>query len=106
MKTRKILYSPGYGAGWTSWNDGEIKKYMLTYEPIIKAIEAGQKINEKHPAVLQLQKECLEKFNKDYVCVLGADDLKVMEVAGRVRISEYDGSESVTEEGTDNHEWM
>ena len=29
------------------------------------------------------------------VCVLGAKNLRVLEVPGRVRINEYDGSESV-----------
>jgi hypothetical protein len=111
---RKILYSPGFGAGWSTWNSGEVAKFMLEYKPIIEALERGEKIfdnrhtdyntkvttGEAHPALLQLEKDCLEKFGEDYVCVLGADDLRVLEVEGRVRIGEYDGSESVEEEGS------
>jgi hypothetical protein len=108
---RKILYSPGYGAGWSTWNSGEVAKYMLEYQPIIEFIEGGGKFQDGecgqwkkedliHPLLKQLQAECLEKFGKSYVCVLGARDLAVMEVDGRVRIEEYDGSEGVECEGS------
>jgi hypothetical protein len=63
---------------------------MLEYAPIIEALERGEKVTEAHPAVLQLEKDCLEKFNEDYVCVLGAENLRVAEVAG---------AESFEEEG-------
>lgn len=114
--SRKILYSPGFGAGWSSWNSGETAKYMLEYQPIIAFIEAGGAFTQRdlgdnstkyvprHPLLKQLQDECRERFGTDHVCVLGADDLEVMTVAGRVMIEEYDGSESVVEEGDEN--WM
>ena len=98
---RKILYSPGYGAGWTSWNDGEVAAYMLEYAPIVEAIENKTfTFSEKDPLCLQLEKECQEKFGENkHVCLLGADQLRVYETSGRVRINEYDGCESVEEEG-------
>lgn len=103
---RKILYSPGYGAGWTTWNSNpQVKQYMLTYQPIIDFLEGGGKfermyVNENlHPLLTQLKRECREKFGEDYVCCLGACDLKVVEVSGRVRLNEYDGYESLEEEG-------
>lgn len=115
MPTRKILYSPGYGAGWTTWNDGNVANYMLTYQPIIDFLEAGNHFSDAdmrtsgargdaaylplHPLLRQLREECKEKFDKDYVCVLGADGLRVVTVSGRVRLHEYDGSESYEEEG-------
>ena len=112
---RKILYSPGFGAGWSSWNDGEVAKYMLTYQPIIDFLEAGNEFNRNecddlyghvlHPLLAQLERECLEKFGEKYVCMLGASDLRVAAVSGRIRINEYDGSESVEEEG-EFSEWM
>jgi len=104
---RKILYSPGFGAGWTTWNSDEnVVKLMLTYQPIIDALERGEKMNSEHPAVKQLEKECEEKFGVTYVCVLGADDLTIAEVSGRVHITEYDGSEGFVEEGGDDRTWM
>lgn len=108
--SRKILYSPGFGAGWSTWNSGEVAKYMLTYQPIIDFLEQGGKFTDKdvsgtkkhpiHPLLKQLQDDCKEKLNEDYVCVIGADDLKVVHVNGKVRIHEYDGSESFEEEGS------
>jgi hypothetical protein len=98
---RKILISRGYGAGWSTWNSGEVAKYMLTYQPIINFLESGGKFkddNRDHPLLVQLKEECLEKFGEDYVCVLGADDLDVETVSGRVKVSEYDGSEDYEEE--------
>lgn len=99
---RKILYSPGYGAGWTTWNDGKVAKYMLTHEATIKAVESGKGLAK---ALEQLKQECKDKFNKDYVCVLGARDLRVLTVYGRVKIDDCEGNESVTEQG-DFSEWM
>ena len=101
---RKILYSPGYGAGWSSWNTGDVAKYMLTYQPIIEHLET---VGGSVPASLleQLQRECLEKFGTEYVCVLGAKDgLKVWIGEGPVRIEEYDGAESVVQPS--DYEWM
>lgn len=41
-RPRKILYSPGYGAGWTTWHMGppDQQEFMLSYEPFIEALEA------------------------------------------------------------------
>lgn len=104
---RKILYSPGYGAGWTSWNreDRRVEEYMLTYAPIIEFLERGGKFTEKdceeqiHPILQELKERCKEKFGREEICVLGACDLRIKEVTGRVRIEEYDGAEKVEEEG-------
>lgn len=114
--TRKILYSPGYGAGWTSWEDHpEIVDLMLTYKPIIDFIEAGncflgdecdvQWLSEKepdfsslHPILRALAEICHKRFGM-VPYFGGAHQLKVATVEGRVRINEYDGSESIEEEG-------
>lgn len=101
---RKILFSPGFGAGWSTWNSGEVAKLMLEYQPIIEAIERGEKMGESHPAIQQLKRECSEKFGVDYVCVLGADQLQVATVSGPIRLDEYDGSESYEE--PNDVEWV
>lgn len=102
----KVLISPGFGAGWTSWASGskEFKTFMLTYQPIIDALESGQRISEVHPAVLQFLDDAKSKFNETPY-VGGADDLEVVEASGPVRINEYDGSESLEEVG-DYQEWL
>jgi hypothetical protein len=114
---RKILYSPGYGAGWTSWmTDKNIAKFALEYKPLIDALESmidedgyidGELIPEDlydieknldkcHPAVKQFCDECQEKFGKiPYLgglrdlCIYEADDDSL------VKIKCFDGSESV-----------
>lgn len=107
---RKILYSPGYGAGWTSWcGNVAVKKIMLEYKPIIEALERGESMYNSstsgrtdlsafHPAIRQMCQEIEEKFGEDKIPYLGgAEDLKVKEVPDGclVRINEYDGYESV-----------
>jgi hypothetical protein len=98
---RKVLYSPGYGAGWVSWASGskEFKQWMLTYQPIIDFLEAGgdgsDLENHEHPITKQFLKEAKERFGEKSVYMGGADDLQVAEVEGEVYIEEYDGFESL-----------
>lgn len=139
---RKILYSPGYGAGWTSWEGNqEVKKFMLEYKPFIDYLEGGGKFEfddavakeidrlseriitdvriskdfgmEFHwermernipPLVFQFARECYDRF-KTIPFLGGLEELKVKEVQGRVRIEDYDGFESIEEEG-DFNEWL
>ena len=98
---RKILYSPGFGAGWTTWHYGtrEEKEFMLTYQPFINALERGERIIES------LEEQFMVDFQSKFPDASdstpytgGLRDLTVREVAGRVHIDEYDGSESVEEE--------
>lgn len=101
--TRKVLYSPGFGAGWTTWNDDNLADFMATYQPIIEFIEGGGKFgrDEDHALLRQMRSDAEQGglIEKDgHICVLGAQDLRVAEVSGRYRISEYDGSESIREE--------
>jgi hypothetical protein len=98
---RKILYSPGYGAGWVSWeHDDDNRKLMLTYPPLVEAVERGDKITEAHPAIQSLLAE-IKEAGRDEPYLCGIDQLRVYNATGRVIIDEYDGNESVTEEGTD-----
>lgn len=92
----KILYSPGYGAGWSSWFSGsrEAEKHILTYQPIVDAIEYDQR--ELIPDLCErLKKELYSFYGEAYFYAGGSDDLQVAEVNGPFRIDEYDGSESV-----------
>jgi hypothetical protein len=113
---RKILYSPGYGAGWTSWHSGtkEELKFMLEYEPFIKAIEGMDLSSKEKEKVFAEDGELVQQFLKDWESTFpgkrppylgGLDDLAVKEVYGPVRINEYDGYESV-EEQNDFDGWI
>ena len=114
MSIKKILVSSGWGAGWSTWNGGEVADYMLTYQPIIEFLESGGVFTEKdkprypefevkHPLLKQLVDECKERFGADYVCLLGVEDLVVEVVSGPFRVTEYDGYESV--EFKDELDW-
>lgn len=39
---RKILYSPGFGAGWVSWHHGsdDERRFMLSHPALVAACEA------------------------------------------------------------------
>lgn len=82
-----VLVSPGFGAGWSTWNSEH--RDLLLFDPeIVQAVLDGDK---KRAATL-----AKEKTNGD-VYTGGADDLEVQWVPqGAVfEIHEYDGSESL-----------
>lgn len=102
---RKVLISPGYGAGWTTWEGNkEIRKFMFEYPPIIEFLENGGKFSGQdcdssrngklHPILKKFSEECLDKFgNAPYLG--GACRLVVKTVYGPIKIAEYDGAESL-----------
>jgi hypothetical protein len=105
--SKKILVSPGYGAGWASWNTypAGLGKFVAEYQPVIDYLEAGNSFERcrdnddyiaKYDVLSQLTLDAHEKFKTDYVCLLGAYDLTVVNIpdGSRYRIDEYDGSES------------
>lgn len=105
-KLRKVLYSPGFGAGWTTWEgDIAVKRLMLDYAPIIEAIDRGETITEDHPAVITLLDE-IKLMGKNAPYLGGLRDIEVGQGSGRVRVDEYDGNESLTWEGEDADEWL
>lgn len=88
-----VLYSPGFGAGWYTWNDK--KMLWLIFHPELidlveqeKLVEAAE-LAEKIGAELYGQEE--------YVCTLGSRDLQIawIDEDTLFRINEYDGSESI-----------
>lgn len=106
---RKILYSPYYGSGWTSWNDTEIAKIMIDWPPLVDAVEKKEKITQNHPALVSMIEEIHKQVGEKYVCVLSAiyGDLEVAEIPDgvKVRINEYDGLESIEFAG-EYQEWL
>lgn len=84
-----VLYSPGYGAGWYSWNT-EYEGLVFDKE-IVEAVLADNKI---------LAFEIAEKkYPEAYLG--GIDDLEVgwLDEGTLFEIREYDGSESIREIG-------
>jgi hypothetical protein len=95
---KKILYSPGYGAGWATWNyPDELAKFMAEYQPLIEAIENRESEDTIKQIIDGMVEEIKEKFETDHVCILGADQLTIAVVNDRYKIEEYDGNERVDE---------
>lgn len=88
----KVLISPGYGAGWSTWNDPR----MAFDERLVRAFECG--ISEE-----DMKDLCMEcGYGSDMYCEAppymgGFDDLKVVEIPSGTwfRIAEYDGNEYI-----------
>lgn len=84
-----VLYSPGYGAGWYSWNEG-CKK--LIFDPVlVEIVESGIDMGKIEERVKDL-------YPKESIYTGGADQLEIAWVPEGIRflIEEYDGWESLT----------
>jgi hypothetical protein len=85
-----VLYSPGFGAGWYSWHG---IKELLFHPEIVRLVEDGQRDQITQELCLKL----MNMAQGDYICVLGADQLKIqwLPVDTAFKVDEYDGSESI-----------
>jgi hypothetical protein len=83
-----VLYSPGYGAGWYTWNS---KYPTLIFHPlIVEMVENGKE--------LEITTEWIEKnINISGISPWGVEGLEIkwLPVGTRFIIKEYDGSESI-----------
>ena len=93
----KVLISPGYGAGWSTWNSPE----MAFDECLIGAFECG--ISKEDMRALCVECGYTPLGNPPYMG--GFENLMVVEVPSGTmfRIREYDGYESV--EMLDMDDW-
>jgi hypothetical protein len=91
-----VLVSPGFGAGWYTWNQ---KHPELVFDPII----VNMVLSKVHYHEIE---SYIEKKYGDDVYTGGASDLDVhwVPVGAKFRIDEYDGSESLILES--DEKWM
>lgn len=91
----KVLISPDYGAGWSTWNTSA----MATDKRLIEAFEKGISKEE-------MEQLCIDLGYGEYICMLGFEDLEVVEVPKGVlfQIREYDGNEYI--EIFEAEEWI
>lgn len=83
-----ILVSPGFGAGWSTWNDEHPE--LLFSPKVIEMVESGR--------AKEIDGEwCLENLGIAHVYCGGASDLVVKWIPAGTPfyIHEYDGSESI-----------
>jgi hypothetical protein len=90
-----VLYSPGYGAGWSTWNS-EIGQQMCEDKRLVEA--SLKKLTAKEVYSL-----CQTIFDYKFICTLGWPcEITWMSPREQYKISEYDGYESIeTKENTD-----
>lgn len=82
-----VLYSPGFGAGWSTWADDNIRESMCMNAEIVQAVLDGDK---KKAA------EVARRLHPN-VYTGGAEDLTVEWVpqGEAFEVTEYDGNENV-----------
>jgi hypothetical protein len=81
-----VLYSPGYGAGWYSWNTAQPE--MLFDPVIVEAVLNG--MNERDLYAL-----AEERYPDTYVGGIEQITIEWLPESTMFRIEEYDGSENV-----------
>lgn len=87
-----VLYSPGYGAGWSTWaHDAEISTKAM-FDP-----EVVQWVLDGKPEGKFTDEEYFEKKYGGYIYDGGMDDLKIkwLVPGTKFRITEYDGNEEL-----------
>lgn len=116
-----VLYSPGYGAGWYTWNsarpeclfDPEIvalveKKDAAFLNAMVPVRELRSKYKNENDAIVKeiaaLAERKWGKGDGNYFCTLGAEDLTIAWVpeGTLIRVCEYDGAESIEVVGKDS----
>ena len=91
-----ILYSPGFGAGWSTWAYGDSEQAMAMDRDLVLAFLEG--------GVNALVKITAQKYPDNYTG--GADGIVVawLPVGTRFEIREYNGSETL--HTLDNVPWL
>ena len=88
-----VLYSPGFGAGWSTWqHEDELKEFVTFDRRLVEAAERGA----SHDEVEVMLEELF--FGSDlYISTSGWSDIEVawLPVGTRFEITEYDGSEGI-----------
>jgi len=87
-----VLYSPGFGAGWSTWNQGVPE---IIFDPAIVKFVENKQLAELHTYVT---------LKYPNIFLGGIKDLEVFWVPEGTlfKINEYDGSESIELKENDN----
>lgn len=92
-----VLVSPGYGAGWYTWNEGHPE--LLFLPRVVELVLAGAGYYDIEDCIRS-------QYGEDEIYTGGASDLVVkwVPVGSRFRISEYDGAEALVLESEE--QWI
>jgi hypothetical protein len=91
-----VVYSPGFGAGWSTWAHGDEAKDVIFDPMIVDCVEKGEMEKLKTYMVL--------RYPDFYTG--GLEDLTIewVPVGTLFKINEYDGNESI--EFKENDQWF
>ena len=88
-----IAYSPGYGAGWSTWESNqELVETLIFHPDIINMILSNKQSEIDNDWLVE---HFGEEFKNVYCGGVSNLSIKLIPVGTQFRIDEYDGSESV-----------
>jgi hypothetical protein len=87
-----VLYSPGYGAGWSTWNNGtkEVQQFALFDRGLVEMAE--RKASED-----EVKAYIKSKLGGVYFCTLGWESIRIMWLNDdeSFRVKVHDGYERI-----------
>lgn len=89
-----VIYSPGYGAGWSTWSAGDYGADAV-FSPRLALAILGESGEDRETVATEL-------FPEAYQGGLGDCEVEWIEKGFRFEINEYDGSESLRVFGPDD----
>jgi hypothetical protein len=86
-----VLYSPGYGSGWFTWNT---EHPGLLYDPaVVQWVEAGKPRGDE---LSELELYLEDKYHGMYIGSNMADlGITWLTIGTQFRVTEYDGNEGI-----------
>jgi len=89
-----VLYSPGYGAGWTTWEyDSKLHEIMLFHPLIVEKVESGKECDINRDWLVE---NFGEDFRNVYCGGVYQLEIKWLPEGTAFMIDEYDGFEAIT----------
>lgn len=82
-----VIVSPGYGAGWSTWNNEYGEK--IVFDPALAQMILDGKSRE------ELEKYAKKVYPDAYAGGLGKAEVEWVAAGSRFKIDEYDGYESI-----------
>lgn len=97
-----VLYSPGFGAGWSTWAGSEYQHDCLFDSWIVDVIvNSNYELEEK---LQRIEAYCALKYPGMYLGGLADLTVEWVPEGAAFRVDEYDGSESI--EIRDQTQWI
>ena len=91
----KVLISPGFGAGWSTWND-QIPELLFDPE-IVRMVEDGTSFET-------IEAYCNAKYSTGYFGGIADLEVRLVKTGAEFIIHEYDGSETL--QLKDEFKWL